>query len=117
MIFVVARSAIRQSGRTAFVRSAAYRPLAIRGLASASAGWLDVTKEIKIDHDNVRDLFDRCVCVLAGTCIAFAQNKYRYKAATSLNDKKLIANTLIREMSIHGDAEYDHLFLVPKMQA
>ena len=29
----------------------------------------------------------------------------RYNAATS-QDKKVIANTLVREMSIHGDAEY-----------
>lgn len=26
-----------------------------------SAGMLDVTREIKIDHDNVRDLFERFV--------------------------------------------------------
>jgi hypothetical protein len=110
MIFAVARNAARQSGRAAFVRSTVYRPFAIRGLASASAGWLDVTKEIKIDHNNVRDLFSRCACVVAsGT--AFAYEKRRYKAASELNEKKLIANTLIREMSIHGDAEYDYMFL------
>ncbi|KAI0655929.1 hypothetical protein C8Q70DRAFT_922774 [Cubamyces menziesii] len=48
---------------------------------------LDVTKEIKIDHDNVRDLFDR------------------FKAATDLKQKVILANTLVREMAIHGDAE------------
>ncbi|KAI0372953.1 hypothetical protein BV20DRAFT_939052 [Pilatotrama ljubarskyi] len=55
-------------------------------MATAS-NTLDVTHEIKIDHDNVRDLFDR------------------YKSATDLNEKTTIANTLIREMAIHGDAE------------
>lgn len=29
----------------------------------------------------------------------------RYKESTSIEDKRAIANTLIREMSIHGDAE------------
>ncbi|KAI9067110.1 hypothetical protein FKP32DRAFT_1588925 [Trametes sanguinea] len=52
-----------------------------------STGLLDVTKEIKIDHDNVRDLFDR------------------FKAATDLKEKAILANTLVREMAIHGDAE------------
>ncbi|KAI0333538.1 hypothetical protein GY45DRAFT_1344001 [Cubamyces sp. BRFM 1775] len=55
-------------------------------MATAS-NYLDVTHEIKIDHDNVRDLFER------------------YKATTDLNQKTTIANTLIREMAIHGDAE------------
>ncbi|KAI8993762.1 hypothetical protein BD414DRAFT_513444 [Trametes punicea] len=52
-----------------------------------STGLLDVTKEIKIVHDNVRDLFDR------------------FKAATDLKEKAILANTLVREMAIHGDAE------------
>ncbi len=51
------------------------------------SGFLDVTEAIKLDHDNVRDLFSR------------------YKEATELKEKTLIANTLIREMSVHGDAE------------
>jgi len=55
---------------------------------------LEVTREIKIDHDNVRDLFDR------------------FKASTDADQKKAIANTLVREMAIHGDAEeisvYNH---------
>ncbi|KAJ2994492.1 hypothetical protein NUW54_g7542 [Trametes sanguinea] len=59
---------------------------AYRTMATAS-NHLDVTHEIKIDHDNVRDLFER------------------YNAATDLNEKTTIANTLIREMAIHGDAE------------
>lgn len=58
MMFAAARNAFRQSGRTAVVRSTVVRPLALRGLAT-SADWLDVTKEIKIDHDNVRDLFEQ----------------------------------------------------------
>jgi hypothetical protein len=48
---------------------------------------LDVTREIKLDHDNVRDLFSR------------------YKSATEAEQKKALANTLIREMAIHSDAE------------
>ncbi|KAI0082151.1 hypothetical protein K474DRAFT_1681502 [Panus rudis PR-1116 ss-1] len=55
---------------------------------------LDVTREIKLDHDNVRDLFDR------------------FKASSDLDEKKAIANTLIREMAVHSDAEevsvYNH---------
>ncbi|KAI0675012.1 hypothetical protein C8Q78DRAFT_1010010 [Trametes maxima] len=52
-----------------------------------SAAMFDVTKEIKLDHDNVRDLFDM------------------FKAAADLKQKAALANTLIREMTIHGDAE------------
>ncbi|KAI0633374.1 hypothetical protein C8Q77DRAFT_1114600 [Trametes polyzona] len=52
-----------------------------------SSNLLEVTKEIKLDHDNVRDLFDR------------------FKAATDLKEKAALANTLVREMAIHGDAE------------
>ncbi|KAI0072704.1 hypothetical protein K474DRAFT_1667469 [Panus rudis PR-1116 ss-1] len=63
-----------------------FSPVTARGLATAT-GLLDVTKEIKIDHDNVRELFQR------------------YKSAQTLDEKKVLANTLIREMSIHGDAE------------
>ncbi|KAI0811209.1 hypothetical protein BC629DRAFT_1038401 [Irpex lacteus] len=54
---------------------------------------LDVTHEVKLDHDNVRDLFER------------------YKTATSdATQKKSIANTLIREMAVHGDAEEISLY-------
>ncbi|RPD66426.1 hypothetical protein L226DRAFT_609269 [Lentinus tigrinus ALCF2SS1-7] len=55
-------------------------------MATAS-NYLEVTHEIKLDHDNVRDLFER------------------YKQTTDLKQKALIANTLIREMAVHGDAE------------
>ncbi|KAI0829654.1 hypothetical protein BC628DRAFT_1408503 [Trametes gibbosa] len=48
---------------------------------------LEVTKEIKLDHDNVRDLYDR------------------FRATTDLKQKATLANTLVREMAIHGDAE------------
>lgn len=53
----------------------------------AATNRLDVVHEIKVDHNNVRDLFER------------------YKAASDLAEKTAIANTLIREMAIHGDAE------------
>ncbi|GJE99552.1 Hemerythrin HHE cation binding domain [Phanerochaete sordida] len=52
-----------------------------------SAQQLDVAKEVKLDHDNVRDLFQR------------------YKSASDSKQKQAIACTLIREMAIHGDAE------------
>ncbi|KAI0345192.1 hypothetical protein BDW22DRAFT_1390606 [Trametopsis cervina] len=52
-----------------------------------SSSLLDVTHEIKLDHDNVRDLFSR------------------FQSTTDYTQKKAIANTLIREMAIHGDAE------------
>ncbi|KAI0647354.1 hypothetical protein C8Q79DRAFT_1009458 [Trametes meyenii] len=55
-------------------------------MATASSP-LDVTHEIKLDHDNVRDLFER------------------YEATTDLSEKASIANTLVREMAVHGDAE------------
>ncbi|KZT67227.1 hypothetical protein DAEQUDRAFT_399413 [Daedalea quercina L-15889] len=48
---------------------------------------LDVTREIKLDHDNVRELFQR------------------YKTTTDAATKKAIANTIIREITIHSDAE------------
>ena len=53
-----ARNALRQSARVSVARCAAVRPVAVRGLATTTS-WLDVTQEIKKDHDNVRDLFDR----------------------------------------------------------
>ncbi|KZT63666.1 hypothetical protein DAEQUDRAFT_770409 [Daedalea quercina L-15889] len=48
---------------------------------------LDVTREIKLDHDNVRELFQR------------------YKTTTDAPTKKAIANTIIREITVHSDAE------------
>jgi len=55
---------------------------------------LDVTREIKLDHDNVRDLFER------------------FQNAKDQDQQAAIANTLIREMAVHGDAEeisvYNH---------
>jgi hypothetical protein len=111
MMFALARSTTRHSSRTAFVRSMVIHPLVIRSFASASGGQLEVTKEIQIDHDNVRDLFDRCIHLLAGIRKRAYSDKFRYKIATALHEKKIIANTLIREMSIHGDAEYDYFAL------
>jgi hypothetical protein len=51
------------------------------------ASLLDVTQEIRIDHDNVRDLYSR------------------FKSETDKDTKWAIANTLVREMAIHSDAE------------
>ncbi|KAI0040785.1 hypothetical protein FA95DRAFT_823786 [Auriscalpium vulgare] len=48
---------------------------------------LNVVDEIKLDHNNVRDLFER------------------FKAAHGKDERAVIANTLIREMSVHGEAE------------
>ena len=53
----------------------------------ASGKLLDIFDEIKLDHDNVRELFER------------------YKSTTDDQTKRAIANTLIREMAIHSDAE------------
>ncbi|KZT70423.1 hypothetical protein DAEQUDRAFT_810601 [Daedalea quercina L-15889] len=53
----------------------------------ASAQLLDVTTEIKLDHDNVRELFQR------------------YKSTTDAATKRAIANTLLREIAVHSDAE------------
>ncbi|KZP18685.1 hypothetical protein FIBSPDRAFT_828958 [Athelia psychrophila] len=52
-----------------------------------SAGKLEITHEIKIDHDNVRDLWSR------------------FQSANGDEERASIANTLIREMAIHSDAE------------
>lgn len=60
--------AARQLARQQFARSAitrstpalASRALLARTLATAPS-LLDVTYEIKLDHDNVRDLFERFV--------------------------------------------------------
>lgn len=51
------------------------------------SSYLDVTHEIQLDHDNVRDLYSR------------------FKTATDKAQKWAIANTLICEMAIHSDAE------------
>ncbi|KAL0574487.1 hypothetical protein V5O48_007462 [Marasmius crinis-equi] len=48
---------------------------------------LDVAREIKLDHDNVRDLFER------------------FKSTSDKTQKAIIANTLIREMAVHSDSE------------
>ncbi|KAJ7598574.1 hypothetical protein C8J56DRAFT_770100 [Mycena floridula] len=53
----------------------------------SNASLLDVSKEITLDHNNVRDLFSK------------------FKEAPSNDEKERIANTLIREMAIHSDAE------------
>ncbi|THH11895.1 hypothetical protein EW146_g7880 [Bondarzewia mesenterica] len=48
----------------------------------ATAAQIDVIQQIKLDRDNVRDLWSR-----------------------NSEEKASIANTLIREMAIHSDAE------------
>ncbi|KAH9855244.1 hypothetical protein C2E23DRAFT_866859 [Lenzites betulinus] len=53
---------------------------------------LDVTKEIKIDHDNIRDLFDR------------------FQATTDLKQKATLANTMMREIAIHSEAEDNSVY-------
>jgi len=50
---------------------------------------LDVAEQIKIDHDNVRDLFSR----------------YQSTPASDVDQRAMIVNTLIREAAIHSDAE------------
>lgn len=45
---------------------------------------LEITHEMKLDHDNVRDLFER------------------YKVSEEEVLKKKITHTLIKEMMIHG---------------
>ncbi|KAI0747827.1 hypothetical protein C8Q80DRAFT_1168662, partial [Daedaleopsis nitida] len=52
---------------------------------------LNIVDIIKTDHDNVRDLFQK------------------FKAATD-TDKVAIGNTILREMSVHGDAEDASLY-------
>ncbi|KAL0573646.1 hypothetical protein V5O48_008318 [Marasmius crinis-equi] len=62
---------------------------------NANPAVLDVAREIILDHDNVRDLFER------------------FKVAANVEEKVIIANTLIREIAIHSDAEemslYDYM--------
>ncbi|KAI0785520.1 hypothetical protein C8Q75DRAFT_775252 [Abortiporus biennis] len=89
-MYSVTRLACKQTARVSSHRLPVFISLHARTLATATAEQLlDVTNEIEIDHNNVRDLFER------------------YKLCTNYDDKDLlpIANTLIREMSIHGDAE------------
>ncbi|KAJ7580501.1 hypothetical protein C8J56DRAFT_1006460 [Mycena floridula] len=53
----------------------------------SNASLLDVSQEITLDHNNVRDLFSK------------------FKEASPNDGKESIANTLIREMAVHSDAE------------
>ncbi|KIJ38999.1 hypothetical protein M422DRAFT_230846 [Sphaerobolus stellatus SS14] len=54
---------------------------------ATTSNMLDVQQEILIDHRNVRNLWER------------------YQAEKDHDEKMRIANTLVREMAIHGDAE------------
>ncbi|KAI0636684.1 hypothetical protein C8Q77DRAFT_518191 [Trametes polyzona] len=110
MLASTARTALASVARNRtpalILRTSTARTFPLRTMATAS-GFLDVTHEIKLDHDNVRDLFERCVhpAFCAGSLSRRCRLLSRYKAATDLNEKMVIANTLIREMAIHGDAE------------
>jgi hypothetical protein len=67
---------------------------------------LDVAKEIKLDHDNVRDLFARYMPpILVSIYSSCLPSSLSFTAATAVDEKAAIANTLIREMAIHSDAE------------
>ena len=75
-------------------------------MASANSnGTLDVTQEIRLDHDNVRDLFQRFVGIVSLDIFRSTQSIPRFKAASDTQERKAIANTLVREMAIHSDAE------------
>jgi len=50
-------------------------------------GHLNILDEIKIDHNNIKDLWAR------------------YKSATSEDEKGIIRNTMIREIAVHSEAE------------
>ncbi|KDQ57006.1 hypothetical protein JAAARDRAFT_69977 [Jaapia argillacea MUCL 33604] len=54
---------------------------------ATTSNKLDVAHEIKLDHDNVRDLWSR------------------FQASSDKNERAVLANTLVREMAVHGDAE------------
>ncbi|TFY71003.1 hypothetical protein EVG20_g1993 [Dentipellis fragilis] len=68
-----------------------YSPQSLRFMVAVK---LDVTKEIKIDHDNVCDLWCRFCAV----------------HALHFDEKVAIANTLMREMVAHSDAEETSVF-------
>ncbi len=57
-MFAVVRIALRTSSRSEFLKSSIASNSPVRFLATTTT-WLDVTQVIKIDHDNVRDLYER----------------------------------------------------------
>ncbi|THG98597.1 hypothetical protein EW026_g3601 [Hermanssonia centrifuga] len=61
-MFAVVRIALRTSSRNTILRSSILSTPPVRLLATTTT-WLDVTQEIKIDHDNVRDLYEREISV------------------------------------------------------
>lgn len=78
------------------------KPLAIRAMSTAH-GLLDITKEIMTTFVNYSNgEFTRLVLQVNNMTV---DTTLSFKKSTSLEKKKAIANTLIREMSTHGDAE------------
>jgi hypothetical protein len=69
-----------------------------------AASLLNVAHEIKLDHDNVRELWTRYGVPLLRLLRRELMHHLRFQTA-SPQDKPVIANTLIREMAIHSDAE------------
>lgn len=47
-------------------------------------------REIKVDHDNIRDLFERLK---------------KAHASKDVEEVEALANTIVRETAIHGEAE------------
>jgi hypothetical protein len=79
-------------------------PLVSRGMATAPR-MLDVAEEIKLDHDNVRDLLERCGSFWCSVQLRADALGFRFMSTTDKNKKGALANTLIREMAVHSDAE------------
>ncbi|KAI0723945.1 hypothetical protein C8T65DRAFT_714859 [Cerioporus squamosus] len=74
-------------GRSPILDLPAFTRLALRTVSTAARN-LDVTEEIKVDHVNVRNLFDR------------------YERTSDRKLKGMIANTLVREMAISVYNDY-----------
>ena len=66
---------------------------------------LEVTEQIRIDHDNVRDLFERYLAFTLVNVLSCSPPATRYKLCTDHAEKAALANTLVRELAVHGDAE------------
>ena len=65
-MLATARNVLRVSGRASVARTRLVPvTTTVRSLATTTS-WLDVTQEIKVDHDNVRDLFERYEVLMCG---------------------------------------------------
>ncbi|PVG04855.1 hypothetical protein CPB86DRAFT_778170 [Serendipita vermifera] len=89
------KSALRHPSRSVLVYSP-HHHIRLYGMATAtketaalgsSGHELDVAQEIILDHNNVRDLY------------------MRYVKETDRENKRALANTIIRELAVHGEAE------------